>query len=142
MLTYEITHRIAYYETDNMGYVHHSNYIRLFERARTEMMRGFGYTYAAMEASGIMMPIIDVSCRYHSPGRYDDLLTIRATIKEIPVTRLHLDYEVHNEAGTLICTGHTTLVFVNDHTRKPTRAPEAFVKALETYMSYELRTNR
>jgi acyl-CoA thioester hydrolase len=135
MLTYEITHRIAYYETDAMGYVHHSNFIRLFERARTEMMRGFGYTYAAMEASGIMMPLIDVSCRYHSPGRYDDLLTVKAIIKEMPVTRMNIDYEVYNEAGVLLCSGHTTLVFVNAHTRKPTRAPEAFVSALAAHIS-------
>jgi acyl-CoA thioester hydrolase len=51
-------------------------------------------------------------------------------MKEIPVTRMHLDYEVHNEAGVLICTGHTTLVFVDARTRKPIRAPEAFVEAL------------
>jgi acyl-CoA thioester hydrolase len=130
MLTYEITHRIAYYETDAMGYMHHSNYIRLFERARTEMMRDFGYTYASMESAGTMMPIIETSCRYHKPGCYDDLLTVKAIIKEIPVTRMHLDYEVRNETGNLLCTGHTTLVFVNAHTRKPTRAPEAFVQAL------------
>ena len=130
MLTYEITHRIAYYETDTMGYVHHSNYVRLFERARTEMMRHFGYTYAAMEASGIMMPIIEVACRYHSPGRYDDLLTIKTAVKEIPATRMRFEYEVRNEAGALLCSGHTTLVFVDARTRKPTRAPQAFVNAL------------
>jgi acyl-CoA thioester hydrolase len=130
MLTYEITHRIAYYETDTMGYVHHSNYVRLFERARTEMMRHFGYTYAAMEASGIMMPIIEVACRYHSPGRYDDLLTIKTTVKEIPATRMRFEYEVRNEAGALLCSGHTMLVFVDARTRKPTRAPQAFVNAL------------
>lgn len=130
MLTCEITHRIAYYETDTMGYVHHSNYIRLFERARTELMRGLGYTYAEMEASGVMMPLIEASCRYHSPGRYDDLLTVKATIREMPVTRMHLDYEVHNASGVLLCSGHTTLVFVDARTRKPIRAPEAFVEKL------------
>jgi acyl-CoA thioester hydrolase len=135
MLTHEITHRIAYYETDTMGYVHHSNYIRLFERARTETMRRLGYTYAAMEASGVMMPLIEASCRYHAPGRYDDLLTVKTVIKEIPVTRMHLDYEVYNEAGVLLCSGHTTLVFVNARTRKPVRAPEAFVAALAAHFS-------
>jgi acyl-CoA thioester hydrolase len=130
MITHEITHRVAYYETDTMGYVHHSNYIRLFERARTELMRHLGYTYAAMEASGVMMPIIEASCRYHSPGRYDDLLTVKTIIKEMPVTRMHIEYEVRNEAGVLLCSGHTTLVFVNADTRRPTRAPDAFLKAL------------
>jgi acyl-CoA thioester hydrolase len=130
MLTHEITHRVAYYETDTMGYVHHSNYIRLFERARTELMRSLGYTYADMEAAGTMMPLIEAACRYHRPGRYDDLLTVKAVIKEMPVTRLHIEYEVHNEAGALLCSGHTTLVFVNAVTRRPTRAPEPFLKAL------------
>jgi acyl-CoA thioester hydrolase len=67
------------------------------------------------------------------------LLTVKAIIKELPTTRLHLDYEVHNEAGDLLCTGHTTLVFVNALTRRPTRAPEAFVKALTNYGSTTIK---
>jgi acyl-CoA thioester hydrolase len=133
MLSFEMTHRIAYYETDTMGYVHHSNYVRFFERVRTEMMRHFGYSYATLEASGVMMPVIDAYCRYHAPGRYDDLLTLKVVIKELPATRLHLDYEVYNEAKTLLCSGYTTLVFVNADTRRPTRVPEAFFNALHTH---------
>jgi acyl-CoA thioester hydrolase len=128
MLSYEMTHRVAYYETDVMGYVHHSNYVRYFEIARTEMIRSTGLSYAALEASGVMMPIIEVHCRYHQPAKYDDLLTLRVTIKEMPVTRLLLEYEVLNEAGVLLCTGATTLAFIDAITRRPRRAPEDFLK--------------
>jgi acyl-CoA thioester hydrolase len=138
MLQYEIQHRIAYYETDAMGYVHHSNYIRFFERARTELMRHFGCSYAEIEKSGVMMPVIDVYCRYRQPGLYDNLITIRAIIKELPVTRLHLDYEIFNEAGNLLCTGYTTLIFVDAVTRRPRRIPEVFLEALKKNFSKEI----
>ncbi|MDR0294712.1 MAG: acyl-CoA thioesterase [Prevotellaceae bacterium] len=128
MLSYEMTHRVAYYETDVMGYVHHSNYVRFFEIARTELMRTAGYTYAELEASGIMMPIIEVHSRYYQPGKYDDLLTFRATIKELQGVRLVIEYEVLNEAGVLLCTGSTTLAFIDAVTRRPCRAPEIFVR--------------
>jgi acyl-CoA thioester hydrolase len=134
MIIFEMTHRVAYYETDTMGYVHHSNYLRFFERVRTELMRHCGYTYAEFEASGMMMPVIDSACRYHAPGRYDDLLTFRAVIKDLPSTRLRIEYEILNEAGTLLCTGSTTLVFVDAHTRKPARVPQPFLHALQKAM--------
>jgi len=130
MLTHEMTHRVAYYETDVMGYVHHSNYVRFFEIARTELMRAAGYTYAELEASGIMMPLIEVHCNYFHPGKYDDLLTFRATIKELQGVRLTIGYEVLNEAGALLCTGSTTLVFVDAITRRPCRPPEIFVSRI------------
>jgi len=128
MLSYEMTHRVAYYETDAMGYVHHSNYVRYFETVRTELMRAAGYTYAELEASGIMMPIIEVHNQYYHPAKYDDLLTLRATVKELQGVRLVIAYEVLNEAGALLCTGSTTLVFVDAATRRPCRAPEIFVR--------------
>ncbi|MCL2097722.1 MAG: acyl-CoA thioesterase [Bacteroidales bacterium] len=130
MLSYEMTHRVAYYETDVMGYVHHSNYVRYFEIARTEMMRAAGFTYAELEASGVMMPIIEVHSRYYQPAKYDDLLTFRATVKELQGVRLTIEYEVLNEIGTLLCSGSTTLAFIDAATRRPCRAPEDFVSRI------------
>jgi len=126
MLSYEMTHRVAYYETDAMGYVHHSNYVRYFETVRTEMIREAGASYAALEASGVMMPIVEVKCRYRRPAKYDDLLTLKATVKEAPEARLLVEYEVLSEDGTLLCSGHTVLAFIDAHTRRPCRAPEDF----------------
>ena len=130
MLSYEMLHRVAYYETDTMGYVHHSNYVRFFEIIRTEMIRTTGMSYAALEASGVMMPIVAVQCRYHRPAKYDDLLTLKATIKEAPAARLLIEYEVLNEEGSLLCSGSTTLAFIDALTRRPRRVPDDFLKAL------------
>ncbi len=130
MFSFSLTHRVAYYETDTMGYVHHSNYVRFFEIARTEMMRAAGLSYADMEASGVMMPVLEAHCRYHRPARYDDVLTLKATVRETPVTRIHIDYEITNAQGQPVCTGSTSLAFVDAATRKPRRAPEEFVQKL------------
>ena len=127
MLSYEMTYRVAYYETDLMGYVHHSNYVRYFEIVRTEMIRSTGMSYAALEASGVMMPIIEVHSHYHYPAKYDDLLTFRAVIKEAPKVRLVIEYEILNESGKLLCSGSTTLAFIDAVTRRPRRAPANFL---------------
>ena len=68
MITRDIPIRVRYYETDCMGFVHHSNYVRYYETARTEMLRELGMTYPELEAQGIMLPVIDVQSRYVSPA--------------------------------------------------------------------------
>ena len=82
MITRDIQLRVRYYETDCMGIVHHSNYIRFYEVARTEMLREFGTTYQEMEQAGVMLPVLDVQAHYISPAYDDDLLTIRVTLAE------------------------------------------------------------
>ena len=84
MITRDIPIRVRYYETDCMGFVHHSNYVRYYETARTEMLRELGMTYPELEAQGIMLPVIDVQSRYVSPAFDDDLLTVRVTLAEMP----------------------------------------------------------
>ena len=74
--------RVRYAETDQMGVVYHSNYFAFFEAARAEWIRELGMTYADMEKMGVVMPIVDVHCKYLRPARYDDLLTIKTTLKE------------------------------------------------------------
>lgn len=114
-----------------MGYVYYGNYATYFEAARTEMLRSLGFTYRQWEDSGIILPVRELHIRYHSPAYYDDLLTIRTIVKEMPVARIRFHHEVFNEEGTLICTGQLDLVFVDRETRKPTRAPGEFLDALK-----------
>ncbi len=130
MSSFSMTYRVAYYETDAMGYVHHSNYIRYFETVRTEMIRAAGLSYAALEASGVMMPIIEAQCRYRQPAKYDDLLTLKAVVHEAPAARMHIDYEITNAQGLLLCTGFTSLAFIDATTRRPRRAPEEFIQKI------------
>lgn len=99
MITRDIPIRVRYYETDCMGFVHHSNYVRYYETARTEMLRELGMTYPELEAQGIMLPVIDVQSRYVSPAFDDDLLTVRVTLTEMPKVKIRFDYEVFRENG-------------------------------------------
>ena len=102
MITRDIPIRVRYYETDCMGFVHHSNYVRYYETARTEMLRELGMTYPELEAQGIMLPVIDVQSRYVSPAFDDDLLTVRVTLAEMPKVKMRFDYEVFRENGERI----------------------------------------
>ena len=113
MITRDIPIRVRYYETDCMGFVHHSNYVRYYETARTEMLRELGMTYPELEAQGIMLPVIDVQSRYVSPAFDDDLLTVRVTLAEMPKVKMRFDYEVFRENGERINTGSVTLAFMN-----------------------------
>ena len=127
--------RVRYKDTDQMGIMHHSNYIVLYEQARTEWLREMGLTYAEIERRGVMSPIIEVHSRYHFPAFYDELLTVKVKMEQMPTTRLVVDAEVYNPDGTLINTGSVTVGFMSAQTRRPCRVPEWFLAALEEYMA-------
>ena len=118
-----------------MGSMHHSNYIVMYEMARTEWLREMGLTYAEIERRGIMSPIIEVQSRYLYPAFYDELLTIKVFIEEMPSARLIIGSEVYNEQGKLINTGRVTLGFMHADTRRQCRTPDWFVEALEGYIN-------
>ena len=133
MITRDIQLRVRYYETDCMGIVHHSNYIRFYEVARTEMLREFGTTYQEMEQVGVMLPVLDVQAHYISPAYDDDLLTIRVTLAEMPKVKMRFDFEIYRENGDRINTGPVTLAFMNSVTRRACRAPKYFLDLLKPY---------
>ncbi len=130
MIVRDIPIRVRYYETDAMGIMHHSNYIRYYETARTEMLRQFGTTYQELEAAGVMLPVLEVSSKYISPAYDDDLLTVRVTLAQMPTVRMRFDYEIFREDGTLINTGYAVLAFMNSATRRACRAPKYFMELL------------
>lgn len=128
MIFHEEKIRVRYKETDQMGIVHHSNYIVYYEAARVEALRAWGLPYDEMEKSGIISPILEVGCKYHLPAYFDELLTVRVILEEVPTVRLKVRYEIYNEAGALINTGHTWLGFLKADTRRPCRAPQYLVE--------------
>lgn len=131
LITREIKLRVRYKDTDTMGIVHHANFITFYEVARTEMLRAFGRTYREMEDMGTMMPILGVDIEYFKPAYYDDLLTIKVVVAEMPKVRMVFDHEVYNEEGELLNKGRVTTAFVNGETRRATRAPKWFRELLE-----------
>ncbi len=117
-----------------MGFVHHSNYVNYYEVARTEMLREFGTSYKELEDEGIMMPVMEVSMKYLKAAHYDDLLTVRITLVQLPLVKMVFDHEVYNQNGELLNTGKVVLAFMNSRTRRACRAPKWFVEMLEKHM--------
>ena len=117
---------VRYGETDQMGVVHHSNYLRYFEVARLEWLSVLGVSYASMEKEGLIMPVIDVKVTYKTPALFDDSLTIYIFLSELPRVKIIFFYEIKNQKDKIVCTGETTLAFLNAKTRKPVRCPEEF----------------
>ena len=117
---------VRYGETDQMGVVHHSNYLRYFEVARLEWLSALGVSYASMEKEGLIMPVIDVKVTYKIPALFDDSLTIYIFLRELPRVKIIFSYEIKNQKDEIVCTGETTLAFLNAKTRKPVRCPEEF----------------
>jgi acyl-CoA thioester hydrolase len=125
MFETKIPIRVRYAETDQMNVVYHGNYVTYFEVARTESIRQLGFTYREMEDMGIEMPVVEINMRYLRSARYDDLITVRTQLRELPqqhVITFHQD--IFNEAGKLITTGSVTLFFMNRATKRRTVMPD------------------
>ena len=131
MLTFEHKLRVEYHHTDQMGIVHHSNYIKFFEAARTEWLRAVGLSYAEMERRGVMMPIVDVAVKYRNPALYDELISVTAFVDALPMARMTFRYEVRGEDGREIASGSTTLGFIDSQTRRPMRAPQWLLEVIK-----------
>lgn len=125
-ITHETKLRVRYGETDQMGYAYYGWYAQYFEVARVELLRSLGTDYRTLEEQGVMLPVLEFKIKYLKPARYDDLLTIRTRVPEMPRARIRFEYETLNEAGELLNQGETTLVFVDKKTGRPCAAPEAF----------------
>jgi acyl-CoA thioester hydrolase len=135
MYTHELKIRVRYGETDCMGVVYHANYVNYYEIARTEMLRAAGnYSYRDMEADGVMMPVIEVQSRYFKAAFYDEELTIRTTLREMPTSKITFHYEIFNERAELINSGAVTLAFMRRESRRPCRPPEKLMNILKPYM--------
>lgn len=130
MITRDIQIRVRYKETDAMGVVHHSNYVNYYEVARTEMLREFGTSYKEVEELGVMMPVMEVSMKYFTPARYDDMLRVRTTLSELPQARMIFEHEIFNQDGDLVNRGRVVLAFMSDTTRRACRAPQKLIDVL------------
>ena len=134
MIIHDVTDiRVRYYDTDQMGFVYYGNYARFYEIGRVEALRHLGLNYKELEEGGITMPVYDLNSRFIRPAKYDDLLTIRVTIPQLPKTRFMFSYEIFNQDGQLLNTGQTTLVFVRTDTGRPCTAPNDLVEAAKPF---------
>lgn len=123
MYSSETELRVRYGETDRMGYAYYGNYAEYIEVGRVEALRELGFSYRELEDSGVLLPVMEYWSKFIRPALYDDLLTVRTMIEEVPETRFPFDYEVLNEQGELLTKAHTTLVFVDKESGRPCQCP-------------------
>lgn len=129
----ETSVRVRYGETDQMAYVYYGVYAMYYEVARVESLRRLGVTYKELEASGVMMPVLENHSKFLMAARYDELLKIVTTIREKPTVRIKFEYEIFNEQNKLINQGETLLAFVDTKTGRPCRPPELMMNVLTPF---------
>lgn len=125
----ETTFAVRYAESDQMGVVHHSNYIVWMEEGRSQYMRARGYAYEQLEREGAFFAVAEVSARYHAAARYGDRVTVRTWIDDLRSRAVTFAYEIVNAAsGDLLVTGQTKLIMM-DRQGRATRIPDAVLTA-------------
>jgi len=126
--------RVRYAETDQMGVVYHSNFFLYYEVGRAESIRDLGFTYADMEKLGVIMPVVEVQSRFLRPALYDELLTIKTILKELPLHhKIEFHHEVYNQKEELLATGRVALYFMEAKTMKRTTMPGQLLQKVEKH---------
>lgn len=126
--------RIHYGLTDQMGIVYHGHYAQLYEIGRTESIRELGFSYKDMEAMGVIMPVIDMHLKFLRPAKYDDLITVRTTLKELPLHhKVVFHGEIFNEENQLLSVGDITFYFMEAKEMKRCNMPEQLKMELQKY---------
>ncbi|ATL47980.1 thioesterase [Chitinophaga caeni] len=126
--------RVRYGETDQMGYLYYGNYGLYYEVGRAEAIRELGFTYRELEEQGVIMPVAELNVKYLRPAFYDDLITVKTILKELPsASKIQFHSELYNEKDELLNVGVTTLVFVDATTKKKVGLPPALNERLLPY---------
>lgn len=107
-------HKVQYYETDQMGIVHHSNYIRWFEEARTDILEKAGFGYDKMEEYGLIIPVLAIEAEYKSMCRYGEIVCIEPIVSRYKGVRLEITYQITDQqSGEIRCLGKSKHCFLN-----------------------------
>ena len=136
MYEHQTTLRVRYAEADPMNVVYYGNYAQYFEVGRVESLRAVGISYKSMEEMGFMLPVVELNIKYLRSAKYDDLITIKTMIKQLPVDhRIQFDQEIYNEAGKLLTIGTVKLYFMDHDLSKKVNMPPFLSEKLATYFS-------
>lgn len=131
MIVYDHKLKVYYRNIDQMGVVYYTRYLEYFEEARTELLKSIGLNVTDIEREGFFLPVVTAHCDYKMGARFEDEITIRTSISEIPKARLKIDYEVLKD-GLALASGYTVHGFT-DHEGKAKRPPQMFIKKMKSF---------
>ena len=124
---------LFYYETDKMGVVHHSNYVRWLEEARIDFLKQIGLPYDEMEKNGIMIPVLSVSCQYKYAVRFEETVCIKMKLEDFNGLKFKISYRVNDkDSGDIRVIGESAHFFVDDNF-KPIRVKNVNSKIYDTF---------
>ena len=144
MIQTECTLDIRYYETDLMGIVHHSNYIRYFEYGRIKMLEDIGLPISEIEGKGVMLPVVSTFCTYKTPSRMGDTIRIISKVENMPMAKMKIKTTIIKEStknpltpdeeiGAVVAEGEVVIGFIKADTRRPCRVPDYAAEIMEKY---------
>jgi acyl-CoA thioester hydrolase len=118
-----------------MKFVYYGRFFEYFEQGRSDLLRELGLPYPEIEAMGLILPVIEAHADYKKAARYDELLRVVTSMKEKPIARVRIDYQVFRDGEEdLLAEGYTIHSFVTASTGKPTRAPAQLSEAVDEYI--------
>jgi acyl-CoA thioester hydrolase len=130
--------RVRYGETDQMGYLYYGYYALYYESGRAEAIRALGFTYRQLEETGIIMPVTELNAQYFRPALYDDLVTVKTILKELPEgSKVQFHSELYNEEQQLLNKGITTLVFYDAREKRKVGMPAELLHRLQPFFKKE-----
>ena len=133
LITSETFLKVRYAETDQMGVVHHSNYVQYIELARIDWLSQLGISYKTMEANGVMLPVYTIDFKFKKSAYFDDELIVKTSLKKIPTAKISFDFEIFNSQGELLTIASCTLVFMDSVTKKPIPCPQYLIEKIKKY---------
>lgn len=136
MIVQETKIRVRYADTDQMKFAYYGKFFEYFEQGRSDLLRGVGLPYSQMEEMGFFLPVVEAHAKYKKAARYDDLLTVITTLRERPIARIRIDYQVFKEGDAdPLAEGYTVHSFVSAQSQRPTRAPAQFVETIDKHLN-------
>ena len=144
MIQTECSIEVRYYETDLMGIVHHSNYIRYFEYGRIKMLEEIGLPISEIEGRGVMLPVVSTFCTYKTPSRMGETLRIISSVESMPMAKMKIKTMIVKESsqnpetlpaeiGATVVEGEVVIGFIKADTRRPCRIPDYAAQIMEKY---------
>ena len=120
--------KVRYYETDQMGIVHHSNYLKFFEFARIEWLEKLNIPYQEIEKNKIILPVVKCELKFLKPLVFGDTFKVKVHCTKKPTSSIEFSYEIFNNSGEKTTEGKTLLAFLNSDSMKPIRCPDMICK--------------